>query len=1182
MIFGSNAFATIADGLNQVAPNGSVTVYGGEYTADFAIDKALSSFEMAVNPSVPGETSVNITGDVTLNAVTTLAAGTVNVVFAGEIQGPDSLSVNSSGVTRFQAAVGGTASLASLTTDAAGSTQIGANVTTAGAQTYNDAVTLTADSVLTSPSGGNVTFMGQINGSTSGAQALTVTTNGTTAYYGAVGANTSLKNLTTDGGGTIVLGGNVTTSYDQSYDDLVFVHGIRTLTTTLGGTVSFEGTIHGNSGGPDALRVNSVGTTAFQGAVDRLTSLTTDADGTTRIGANVTTTGDQTYNDAVTFTGNSVLLSTSNGNVSFREIDGATAGAQDLQVTSSGTTAFMGAVGGTTSLASLTTDAAGSTRIGANVTTDGAQTYNDAVTITADTILTAPSVAFAQSLSLGTGDQIVTLQVPSAPPALNGVVMNLHKSGSTLTSDQLNTNTTTTLTYGGPLTVTASGDPLAQGDLFDLFDAASFSGAFSSLTLPPLLTPGLRWRAGTLDNTGAIEVSSAIVTNSNDSGPGSLRAAIATAEAGDRMTFSNDVSINLATPLTLTQNLTLDGTGHRVTLDGQNTTPIFVVDTGATVTLDRLTLTQGRATTGGALQNNGGTVTIRHSTFTGNTATNTGGALYNETGTLNVINSTFAGNNAPSGASLASAGGAVTLLNSSLAGTAPGGELAVMGGTVSLTNSLIDNDNATCAGPVTVTNGGHNLDRRADCGFAASHGSLSDTDPRLGTLGDYGGVTQTLPLLPGSPAIGAGDPDACAEVTTVNGLDQRGIARPPGAVCDIGAFESQGFTLAASGGSGQSTPVSTAFTQPLAVTVSAKPGSQEPVNGGQVTFTAPGSGASATFATSPATIAAGAASVTASANDTAGGPYSVSASAVGAATPVSFSLTNTPLHGACGSASGTTVDNAPSGAALCSRGDPTPASLSGAGPWTWQCQGRAGGTTATCSAKPTTLPPVVTPPALPPVSDWPNLPASDADTVPDYVEGFVPSPNGTTMGDGNGDGTADADQSYVTSIPAATTPGGAPQFLTLANKSHLTQIHVTASPAPADLPAGVSLPFGQLSFEVNGVTPHGGSVDFLVYVDASIPVNAYYKRDADGVWRDIATDIRPEGTKTRIEFTLTDGDAFDADGAENGTIVDPGGPAWMTRLTPTGIPTLSAWALLLLASLLGLLAWRRPDGLRAE
>jgi len=120
--------------------------------------------------------------------------------------------------------------------------------------------------------------------------------------------------------------------------------------------------------------------------------------------------------------------------------------------------------------------------------------------------------------------------------------------------------------------------------------------------------------------------------------------------------------------------------------------------------------------------------------------------------------------------------------------------------------------------------------------------------------------------------------------------DERGMPRVVGAAVDIGAFESSGFTLAIVAGNNQSTLVTTAFPTALAVSVTPNnPG--DPGDGGVVTFTAPASGASATFIPSgPVTIASGTATVAATANAINGGPYSVTAATAGAS-PVSFFLT---------------------------------------------------------------------------------------------------------------------------------------------------------------------------------------------------------------------------------------------------------------------------------------------------
>jgi hypothetical protein len=90
---------------------------------------------------------------------------------------------------------------------------------------------------------------------------------------------------------------------------------------------------------------------------------------------------------------------------------------------------------------------------------------------------------------------------------------------------------------------------------------------------------------------------------------------------------------------------------------------------------------------------------------------------------------------------------------------------------------------ADCRGP--IISGGYNLvGNSSDCSFSPSIGDLIGIDPGLGLLQDNGGPTWTHGLLSGSPAIDAGSSD-CPEPAT----DQRGVGRPQGSACDIGAFE---------------------------------------------------------------------------------------------------------------------------------------------------------------------------------------------------------------------------------------------------------------------------------------------------------------------------------------------------------------------------------------------------------
>jgi hypothetical protein len=87
-----------------------------------------------------------------------------------------------------------------------------------------------------------------------------------------------------------------------------------------------------------------------------------------------------------------------------------------------------------------------------------------------------------------------------------------------------------------------------------------------------------------------------------------------------------------------------------------------------------------------------------------------------------------------------------------------------------------------------VSSGGHNLvGSTAGCTFGHLGSDLLGKDPKLGKLSNNGGPTQTLALLRGSPAIDAVPVSAC-----LVHVDQRGVKRPQGPRCDIGAYERQG------------------------------------------------------------------------------------------------------------------------------------------------------------------------------------------------------------------------------------------------------------------------------------------------------------------------------------------------------------------------------------------------------
>ncbi len=221
---------------------------------------------------------------------------------------------------------------------------------------------------------------------------------------------------------------------------------------------------------------------------------------------------------------------------------------------------------------------------------------------------------------------------------------------------------------------------------------------------------------------------------------------------------------------------------------------------------------------GGALDDMGETVYLTNCTLSDNTSTNHGGGVSIEGGaTLALTDCTLSSNTTPGRGGGVYNGGMATLTDTIVAGNSSAIGDDIDGNTVTGSYNLVGTDSA---GLVNGQNG--NI--------------VGVSNPVLSTLGNYGGQTETMALLPASPAIGAG--------TLVNGItsDQRGepLDSPNP---DIGAFQSQGFTIAlVVGSTPQSTTDETAFPNPLAVTVTAN-NSVEPVAGGVVAFAAPSGGA---------------------------------------------------------------------------------------------------------------------------------------------------------------------------------------------------------------------------------------------------------------------------------------------------------------------------------------------------
>jgi hypothetical protein len=194
-------------------------------------------------------------------------------------------------------------------------------------------------------------------------------------------------------------------------------------------------------------------------------------------------------------------------------------------------------------------------------------------------------------------------------------------------------------------------------------------------------------------------------------------------------------------------------------------------------------------------------LTISRSTFVGNSASTVCGAIASE-GSLAVHNSTFSGNSAEiDGAAICNDGvGAIS--NSTLSGNsapAPGGTL-VNEGELTIKNTIVgDNLAADCVGfgVSTVIVLGDNLDTDGSClGFT----QITSAQMNLDSLADNGGPTETQALLSGSLAIDMVSDCTLVDGTTPVAVDQRGVARPVGTACDVGAYETGALNTSGVGG----------------------------------------------------------------------------------------------------------------------------------------------------------------------------------------------------------------------------------------------------------------------------------------------------------------------------------------------------------------------------------------------
>ena len=202
------------------------------------------------------------------------------------------------------------------------------------------------------------------------------------------------------------------------------------------------------------------------------------------------------------------------------------------------------------------------------------------------------------------------------------------------------------------------------------------------------------------------------VTNLNDTGPGSLSAAIAQGNNSHDASSTIQIKVQgvlaLQTQLAaLQKNITIIGPGHaNFEVEGNNTFRIFATVVNTTSSIQGITIVDGNSQNGGGVYNQATSLTLTDVWLTNNKATNDGGGIYNDQGATLVCNACLIGNNNAtiSGGGIDNNQGAVTLALGTvvtLNGAYAGGGISSGGTNASLTiqdNSSITYNAATFSG----------------------------------------------------------------------------------------------------------------------------------------------------------------------------------------------------------------------------------------------------------------------------------------------------------------------------------------------------------------------------------------------------------------------------------------------------------------------------------------------------
>jgi len=702
---GTTTFASTVNGANAL----TVTDSSGAVVFDAAVggSTALSSLTTTGTTTLDG--NVTTTGAQTYNNAVTLGGNDVltttnsNVTFGGTVNGGHTLAVAAgTGTVTYTGAVGGSTALTSVNdSSATGTTVLDVSVTTTGTQNYAGAVTLGGSDTLTTTNS-YVTLGGAVNGTSSGAQSLTVSDGtATTTFSSTIGATTPLNNLTlTDD--AVSFGGNI-------YGTGTFT--LQPSTNTLA--------MHVNDGTSSGLYINSTEQGYIQSDWATLafgdSSMTTGASSvgastwaspttfTTSGTGTITVTGTQTGSGSatLTFTGPTTLgfagtdATTANQNITFNSA--VTLAANSTINSGTATTGFGSTITGSTYNLTLTGD---HLTFGGNVSGSGTLTIQPS------------SIGQAVNLNNGTsGLYLSTAEINDIQSGWASVVIGSASDTATLTAGAA--------TWASPLTLlNGSGDIALTGAQTMGSNTFYANTASGNLTL----ASGAGVTSSAAGNAIVVATGNDFVNNSGSTTP-------FTVTGGGRFIGYSNESSNDTNSVTnapqdiigYTYNTLAPGAIVPATYNGTQNTWVYDVSSGTvTLTMANQTVTYGTAPNLSAIL--GTTYSFSCSTgcsssvITGGGGTQptlalSGGTGMSTSGNYNVGSWTIGGSNA-----VASNGYTVDYVTGTL--TVNQKNLTVTGltGTVSKTynantNATLASSNYTLSGVVAgVDNGGGTSD----------------------------------------------------------------------------------------------------------------------------------------------------------------------------------------------------------------------------------------------------------------------------------------------------------------------------------------------------------------------------------------------------------------------------------------------------------------------------------------